>query len=80
MRVRLDRTAAHRCPERRGSPDEESTHNGRTDLVAGMRTVLRITLDVMATFAVLLIVAVGVGIFGVVAESDKAIRRWPSLN
>jgi hypothetical protein len=43
-----------------------------------MKTVLRITLDVVITCGVLFILAVGVGIFGVVAESDKAIRRWPS--
>jgi hypothetical protein len=37
------------------------------------------SLDVLIACVVLLIVAVGVGIFGVVADSEKAMRRWPSL-
>ena len=44
-----------------------------------MKTVLRMTLDVVITCVVLLIVAVGVGIFGVVAESEKVTGRFPSL-
>jgi hypothetical protein len=37
------------------------------------------SLDVVIACVVLLIVAVGVGFFGVMADSEKARRRWPSL-
>jgi hypothetical protein len=50
----------------------EKTHGG-------VSTAARIALDVVVAFAVLLVVTVGVAIFGVVEERGRVATRWSSL-
>ena len=78
--MRSRRTTAQVPQRREATLMNRTTPDGRASHSCGAgRTVLRITLDAVVALVVLLVVAVGVGIFGVVEESEKVTRRWPSL-
>jgi autotransporter translocation and assembly factor TamB len=49
----------------------------RPDRRSAVKTVLRIVRTLVVALVVLFVVAVGVGIFGVLEEDDGMARRWP---
>jgi hypothetical protein len=59
------------------SSERDGIRRMRPDRRSAVKTVLRIVRTLVVALVVLFVVAVGVGIFGVLEEDDGMARRWP---